>query len=307
MSVSFKPNDNNTLYASYAEGFKGGGFDPRGVGTAAPDLNGNGQNGAQGDQADIFNFLSFDPEDVRTYEIGYKASLFDRRLNIALSAFHSDYQNVQIPGSVGVVVNGIQTFAGITTNAGKAQIRGIELEGSAVLARNLGVSGGRLTFAWTAGYLDAQYKSYIDSRGLQVADRRAVQNTPDWTASGSISYNVPINDGALNMSAAVSYRGDSQQFEVPTAMLDQPGFALFDANAVWTVNKTFSIGVHGRNLFDKRYIVAGYNFLSQNPDTGAFNRNPVTGNFISTLGAEGILTAYYGNPRQVNVTAQVKF
>ncbi|WP_374137316.1 TonB-dependent receptor [Sphingomonas sp.] len=307
VSVSFKPNDNNTLYASYAEGFKGGGFDPRGVGTAAPDLNGNGQNGAQGDQADIFNFLSFDPEDVRTYEIGYKASLFDRRLNIALSAFHSDYQNVQIPGSVGVVVNGIQTFAGITTNAGKAQIRGIELEGSAVLARNLGVSGGRLTFAWTAGYLDAQYKSYIDSRGLQVADRRAVQNTPDWTASGSISYNVPINDGALNMSAAVSYRGDSQQFEVPTAMLDQPGFALFDANAVWTVNKTFSIGVHGRNLFDKRYIVAGYNFLSQNPDTGAFNRNPVTGNFISTLGAEGILTAYYGNPRQVNVTAQVKF
>jgi len=307
VSVSFKPNENNTLYASYAEGFKGGGFDPRGVGTAAPDLNGNGQNGAQGDQADIFNFLSFDPEDVTTYEIGYKASLFDRRLNIALSAFHSDYRNVQIPGSVGIVVNGIQTFAGITTNAASAQIRGIELEGNAVLAKNLGVSGGRLVFAWTAGYLDAKYKSYVDARGLQVADRRAVQNTPDWTASGTISYNVPINDGALNLSTTLSYRGDSQQFEVPTPLLDQPGFALFDANAIWTINKTFSIGLHGRNLFDKRYIAAGYNFLSQNPDTGAFNRNPVTGNFISTLGAEGILTAYYGNPRQVNVTAQVKF
>ena len=118
---------------------------------------------------------------------------------------------------------------------------------------------------------------------------------------------MPINDGSLNLSAAVSYRGDSQQFEVPTAMLDQPGFALFDANAVWTVNKTFSIGVHGRNLFDKRYIAAGYNFLSANADTGVFNRNAMTGNFISTLGADGILTAYYGNPRQVNVTAQVKF
>ncbi len=307
VSVSFKPNSNNTFYASYAEGFKGGGFDPRGVGTAAPDLNGNGITGAGGDQADIFNFLSFDPEDVITYEIGYKASLFDRRFNIALSAFHSDYQNVQIPGSVGVVVNGIQTFAGITTNAAQAQIRGIELEGNAILARNLGVSGGQLTLAWTAGYLDAKYKSYIDARGLQVADRRAVQNTPDWTASGSISYLVPINDGSLNLSAAVSYRGDSQQFEVPTALLDQPGFALFDANAIWTVNKTFSIGLHGRNLFDKRYVAAGYNFLSQNPDTGAFNRNAMTGNFISTLGAEGILTAYYGNPRQVNVTAQIKF
>ena len=307
VSVSFKPNANNNFYASYAEGFKGGGFDPRGVGTAAPDLNGNGINGAGGDQADIFSFLSFDPEDVRTYEIGYKGSLFDRRLNIAISAFHSDYQNVQIPGSVGVVVGGIQTFAGITTNAARAQLRGIELEGNAVLAKNLGVSGGRLVLAWTAGYLDAKYKSYIDARGLQVAGFRAVQNTPDWTASGSISYDVPINDGSLNLSAAVSYRGDSQQFEVPTAMLDQPGFALFDANAVWTVNKTFSIGVHGRNLFDKRYIVAGYNFLSANADTGVFNRNAMTGNFISTLGADGILTAYYGNPRQVNVTAQVKF
>ncbi|MBY0581502.1 MAG: TonB-dependent receptor [Sphingomonas sp.] len=306
VSISFKPNPDNTFYASYAEGFKGGGFDPRGVGTAAPDLNGNGRGGAQGDQDDIFNFLSFDPEDVRTYEIGYKASLFDRRINIALSAFHSDYRNVQIPGSVGVVVGGIQTFAGITTNAGKAQIRGIEFEGNATVAKSLATSGDRLSFAWTVGYLDAKYKSYIDSRGLQVADRRRVQNTPDWTASATLGYDIPIGDGDLNLSSTVSYRGDSQQFELPTPLLDQPGFALFDANAVWTINKSFSVGLHGRNLFDKRYIVSGYNFLRQNPDTGAFVRT-ATGNYISTLGADGVLTAYYGNPRQITVTAQVKF
>ena len=29
-SVSFKPNDDLMLYASYSKGFKGGGFDPRG-------------------------------------------------------------------------------------------------------------------------------------------------------------------------------------------------------------------------------------------------------------------------------------
>ncbi|OYY70602.1 TonB-dependent receptor [Sphingomonas sp. 28-63-12] len=306
VSVSFKPNANNTLFASYAEGFKGGGFDPRGVGTAAPDLNGNGINGAGGDQQDIFNFLSFDPESVRTYEIGYKAALFDRRLNVSLSAFHSDYTDVQIPGSVGIVVGGIQSFAGITTNAGKAQIRGIEFEGNALLAKNFGTSGGRVNLAWTVGYLDAKYKSYIDSRGLQVADRRAVQNTPDWTASATLGYDVPIRDGSLNIGGTVSYRGASQQFEVPTPMLDQPGFALFDANAVWTVNKTFSIGLHGRNLFDKRYVVSGYNFLSQNPDTGVFNRT-LTGNYIATLGRDGVLTGYYGNPRQVTLTAQVKF
>ena len=64
----------------------------------------------------------------------------------------------------------------------------------------------------------------------------------------------------------------------------------------------WSVGLHGRNLTDKRYIVSGYNFLAQNPDTGEFLRNPVTGALIPTLGAEGTLTAYYGNPRQVYLT-----
>ena len=68
-SVSFKPTPDHNLYASYAKGFKGGGFDPRGVATAAPDLNGNG---VRGDAADVYDFLSFDPETVDSYEVGYK-------------------------------------------------------------------------------------------------------------------------------------------------------------------------------------------------------------------------------------------
>lgn len=35
-SLSFKPNADNMVYASYSKGFKGGGFDPRGSGTSAP-------------------------------------------------------------------------------------------------------------------------------------------------------------------------------------------------------------------------------------------------------------------------------
>src|SRR3546814_4875565 len=76
--------------------FKGGGFDPRGSGIAAPDLNGNGVSGAGGDYADVYDFLSFDPESVTTYEIGWKAALFGRRVTIALDGFWSDYKDVQI-------------------------------------------------------------------------------------------------------------------------------------------------------------------------------------------------------------------
>jgi iron complex outermembrane receptor protein len=106
----------------------------------------------------------------------------------------------------------------------------------------------------------------------------------------------------------LSYKGDSQQFELKTPGLDQRHYALLDASLVWTSEgDRWSIGVHGRNLTNRRYIVAGYNFLRQNPDTGQFILANGTPGNSSTLGNEGILTAYYGNPRQVFATVGLKF
>jgi iron complex outermembrane receptor protein len=306
-SISFKPATDHNLYASYSKGFKGGGFDPRGVGTAAPDLNGNGITGAGGDQQDIYNFLSFDPETVASYEIGYKASLFDRALTFALAGFHSEYTDVQIPGSVGAVVAGVPTFIGITTNAGKARINGVEFE-SNLVARDALRDGDRLSLAVSVGYLDAQYKRFIDPRGIDVSSRRSFQNTPKWTVSETLSYNTPVGAGSLNASTTLAYRSDSQQFEIRTPVLDQPRYLLWDANLVYTsANDRWTVGIHGRNLTNKRYIVSGYNFLRQNPDTGNFILANGQPGINPTLGREGILTAYYGNPRQVFATVGFKF
>lgn len=301
-SISFKPSRDHTLYASWSKGFKGGGFDPRGQTSACRTPSGTPCTPAQ-----VYDFMSFDPETVSSYELGYKAALFDRRLTFALAAFHADYTDVQVPGSIGTTINGQQTFIGITTNAGKARMRGVEFEGNLIAARDLVTPGGTLNLNWSVGYLDARYKRFIDSRGIDVASRRRIQNTPDWTASGTIGYSVPVgSDGQVAASFTASYRSASQQFELRTPMLDQPGFTLFDSNVNWDINKMFSIGVHGRNLFDKRYVVSGYNFLAQNPDTGDFLRTPA-GAYVPTLGTEGVLTGYYGNPRQVFVTGTVKF
>jgi iron complex outermembrane recepter protein len=305
-SISFKPSRDHTLYASWSKGFKGGGFDPRGVGTAAPDLNGNGITGAGGDQDDIYNFLSFDPEKVTSYEVGYKASLFDRALTFALAGFHAEYTDVQIPGSIGAVVNNVQTFIGITTNAGKARINGVEFEGNLV-ARDALRDGDALGLAWSVGYIDAKYTRFIDARGIDVSSRRKFQNTPEWTVSETLSYNTPIGSGSLNASSTLSFRSQSQQFEIRTPGLDQGAYALLDASLVWTSEgDRFTVGIHGRNLTNRRYIVSGYNFLSQNPDTANLNTT-AGGAFIPTLGREGILTAYYGNPRQLFATIGVKF
>lgn len=89
-------------------------------------------------------------------------------------------------------------------------------------------------------------------------------------------------------------------------MLDQKGFALWDANLVWrSSGNRYELGLHGKNLTNKKYIVTGYNFLAQDPYTGAFLLSG--GQPIPTLGKTGVLTGYYGNPRQIFLSAAVNF
>jgi iron complex outermembrane receptor protein len=301
VSINFKPNENTNLYISYSKGFKGGGFDPRGLTTQAPSQS----------PKDIYEFMAFDPEKVDSYEIGWKASLLDRRLQFATAIFDAEYKDVQVPGSAGCVVNGIATFCGITTNAGKARFRGVEIETNARLAQDFATAGDRLNLAGTLGYLDAKYLQFITNipgQGpVDVANDRKIQNTPKWTLSGTLDYSTPAAGGRLDLNTTVSYRSKSQQFELRTPMLDQPGFALWDANIVWrSAGNRYEIGLHGKNLLNKKYIVAGYNFLAQNPLTGDFILGS-NGLPVPTLGKTGVLTAYYGNPRQVFLSAAVNF
>ena len=116
-SVSFKPNDNHHIYASYSKGFKGGGFDPRGQSTQAPDADGDGDR----DAADIYEYMAFDPEKVTSYELGWKGSFLDKRVFASVALFNSDYKDMQIPASVGCVIRGAPNFCGLTSNAGKAR------------------------------------------------------------------------------------------------------------------------------------------------------------------------------------------
>ena len=297
-SLSFKPNENHNIYFTYSKGFKGGGFDPRGQTTAAPDLDGDGDI----DYDDQFAFLRFAPEKVDSYELGWKASLLDNRLNVALAIFKGDYTDIQIPGSVGLDTNndGINdTFIGITSNAGDADVNGLEFEGNALVGKDFAGLGSRLNVHWALGYVDAEYNQFIDAFGNDVADQRVFQNTPEFTVNTGFDLGLPAGPGMLDLIGSISMRSDASQFETPNQFLDQDGFALLDASIVYTSDDDrWSIGVHGKNLTDKRYIVAGYNFVS-----GGVNGAP----FTPTLGLEGTLTGFYGDPRRFYVTGEIRF
>ena len=296
-SISWQPNADHNLYFSYSQGFKGGGFDPRGQTSACRNPRGGACTADE-----VFDFLAFDPETVDSFELGWKASLLDNRLNISLAGFMAQYKDVQIPGSVGFDSNGDgvnETFIGITSNAADADVNGIEFEGNALVGRDFAGDGSRFSINWSLGVLDAKFNTFIDSFGRDVANQRVFQNTPDVTAHMGFTMGVPVGGGMMDFIGLASLRSDASQFEVANPFLDQDGFVLADASIVYTADSgLYSIGVHGKNLFDKEYIVAGYNFVA-----GGVGGAP----FVSTLGREGTLTGFYGDPRRVFVTAQVNF
>ncbi len=296
-SISWQPNSDHNLYFTYSQGFKGGGFDPRGQTTACRNARGGACTADE-----VFDFLAFDPETVDSFELGWKASLLDNRLNISLAGFLAQYKDVQIPGSVGFDGNGDgvnESFIGITSNAASADVNGIEFEGNALVGEDFAGEGSRFSVNWSLGVLDAKFNTFIDAFGRDVADQRVFQNTPDITAHMGFNMGVPLAGGMMDFIGLASLRSDASQFEVPNPFLDQDGFVLVDASIIYTSDSgLYSIGVHGKNLFDKEYIVAGYNFVA-----GGVGGAP----FIPTLGREGTLTGFYGDPRRVFVTAQVNF
>jgi iron complex outermembrane recepter protein len=263
--LAWQPTDDLNLYASYSQGFKGGGFDPRG-------------NFANADVRE-----GFLPEFVDSYEIGAKTILFDGRVRANTALFFADYTDVQIPGSV-VVLGPPVSFVGTVTNAGAAEIYGVEFEGTAQFTENL---RGALSF----GYMDAEYTEFIVG-GVNVASSRDVQNTPDWTGSAGLTYSAPLTigptPGEISITGSAAYRGDTQQFEVAAPLIDQPAYWLYDAAVYWTSdNDRWRIGVYGRNLSDERYITSGY--------------------FFPGAATDDSVLAFYGNPRTVTASVEVRF
>jgi iron complex outermembrane receptor protein len=273
IALNWKATPAQNVYASYSQGFKGGGFDPR------TNVVGTKISIAQAREG-------YKPETIATYELGLKSSFNGGRVTTNTALFYSDYKDVQIPGSVAIDTNGDgkdDSFAGTVTNAGKAKIRGFEFEAVAHLTKEFTLSG-------MYSYIDAKYKEYIMA-GVNVADQRHFQNTPRNSANLRATYEVPMPlagyNGRLSLIGSASYRGHTFQFETPS-VIDQDAYKLYDASVVWTrADGKIRAGLHGKNLSDVHYKTGGY--------------------FFPTLGNEGTLTAFYGAPRTVQGTVEYRF
>lgn len=120
IGAQYFANDDQMLFGSVATGHKMGGM------YEMFDTCNNG----------CMELLSYDPEEVLTYELGWKATLAEGRARISLTAFYSDYTDMQNTGDkvVGVDENpdspnfGEPVTAWSTDNLASSEIKGLEVE-----------------------------------------------------------------------------------------------------------------------------------------------------------------------------------
>lgn len=253
VSMSWRPNDSQHLYTSYSAGYRGGGFDPRGLYNVDTVREG------------------FAPETVDAYELGLKSIYLDGALASNLAFFHSIYANVQVR-------SGLPTGEAGITNEGQGKIYGMEFDIAANLNDHL-----RTDFA--LGYLHARYDQFLGPNGTNIAADRSFRSAPRTTLSFSLSGNTSMGEGELSLWANLSYRSAVTLEEDPVAGLVQGGYTLFNGSIVWDSHVgDWQFSLHGHNLFNKEYKVAGYSF------TGV-----------------GIGTAFYGDPRTLKLGLKRSF
>jgi len=200
----------------------------------------------------------FRPEKATSYEGGVKGSLFERRLDAALTLYRTDIDDLQVS-----VFNGSTNF--VVGNAAKARTQGGELE---LTARP--VDGLRLT--GNAGYVDFVYKDY---RGAGCTYEQTIATPPGtvcrqdltgkrapfaskWTFNLGASYAQKLEDFTIDWQANWTYRTAYNPSPALDPTLDRSGFGLLDARVqIAPADGRWSVAVFGRNLTDKLYTESG--------------------------------------------------
>lgn len=274
-TLTWKPEENLTLYAAYKTGYKSGGFSNSSV----VSYFGNG-----------VNDLIFKPETVAGFEAGVKATLLDQSLRLDLDAYYYRFKNLQID------FYNARNLTLITTNAGSATTKGVEMSADYLppILDGLKVSGSvQYNLARYLRYTAPCYIGQTQGQGcnitgpapnyilLQSLNGKPTADAPDWTASIGLDYRRPVADRlVLGVSADVRYSSKYSVSPFAQPLDEQDSYANLNATvAIGTDDNRWTLAVIGKNLTN--------NFVA----TSAFEQSS-TG--TAPGGTTGILADQYG-------------
>ena len=229
--------DNFMSYFTYSEGFKAGGFEPRGD-----------------------ELIPFDPEQVTNFEIGAKVDAFQRRLRLNGAIYHMNYDDIQVRvAEQGQAITDIFLFL---SNAGKAQVTGAELEATLLLDNWL--------LSANAAYTDASFDEFdgqvVDPLSGQTStvDRSDEEFAlvPETTFSFAAQYNWMSPIGAIVPRVSYYFRDeiftgiDERAIDFESSTIDS--LHMVNARLSWLPQEDFRLSAYVDNVLDEGYYASGF-------------------------------------------------
>ncbi|KRB85330.1 hypothetical protein ASE00_00535 [Sphingomonas sp. Root710] len=268
-SLQYEFSRGNQIYATAAKGFR-----PGGPNQLFPEIFGCTSDlaalGLTPDQAAFFK-----SDNVWSYEVGAKATLFDRRLRASVAGFRIDWNNIQ---------QKVQLPCGFDfkNNSGTARSQGIELEISANPFDGLSLSAG-------GGYVDAKFTGLTGGSKFKPGDR--IPQVPKWNFNFNADYRMDLSDTLQGfVHADYAYVGSSDSsinanVNPATGRLVprvRPAYEIINARVGVLIDERYELAVFAKNLTDERASLSDITAAA----VEAPGRTRVTINQPRTLGAE---------------------
>jgi len=194
-----------------------------------------------------------EPEILDAYEIGLKTDFFNNRVRINLAGFYYDYKNLQ--------VNVFRATTALLENGAAARVYGLDLDLVAKVTDRFSITAG-------TEVINDRFTSFpFGSVNLPVPASRGGGNVatsyslagnrlpvaPDVIFNVEPTYNLPVGNGNITFSAALSY--NSGWYPNADNQLHQPSYSVINARALWTPSEAshFDVTAWGKNLGNKAY------------------------------------------------------
>ncbi|MCY4425444.1 MAG: TonB-dependent receptor [Halieaceae bacterium] len=194
-----------------------------------------------------------EPEEVTSYEIGFKSEWQDGNLQVNGAVWYYDYENPHV-SFVDNAVGGQVVF-----NVPEGELYGAELDLIGNVNENLG---------WFANMtiLDTEYKSDstlfnagIGSTILAATGGKEFAGAPPFAMTAGLDYRVPIvSTGDLSIAPSVRYVSgiwfDSEN-RVGSGGADDDGYVIVNLNMQYRPNNSnWKLGIYAKNLADEEYF-----------------------------------------------------
>ena len=258
-TLSYQFDPNLLVYATAAKGFRpGGGTGPVPT-TGPPGVDCEAQLQTEyGSKGFVNGPISFGSDSVWSYELGEKWRSADGRFSVNASGYFESWVGVQ-------QVNGLSSCGYVyTANVGDAHVKGGEIEGRAIVVRDLEASAS-VTYSQaalvSATLIDAGFNSGTP-----------IQQVPKWSGSVQLAYHHDLT-GALALTARAESNYVGSRTDETYATNTLPSYELTNMRGGLQGDR-WSAVLFVNNVADKRALL---NNITQDAENLAtFNRIAVS-------------------------------